>query len=146
MSARNVAFFPHAFVNTSLVCAMGVIARACVTSFGWPSRGSEPASNAAAVVDRVSEKAECALRRYRFVFLYISLFFAFLFCPTAPLRFRRSVIVQLSLHQQRGLFPTTDSYRAQRKREHLSSIENYWQFLLLRICICFKCVLFFIPS
>lgn len=79
MSARNVAFFPHAFVNTSLVCAVGVIARACVTSFGWPSRGSEPASNAAAVVDRVSEKAECALRRYRFVFLYISLFLHFCF-------------------------------------------------------------------
>lgn len=24
MSARNVAFFPHAFVNTSLVCAVGL--------------------------------------------------------------------------------------------------------------------------
>lgn len=125
-------------MNTSLVCAVGL-----------RNEFRLAFTRERACLERSSSRRSCLGKgRMRTATLSVcfSIYFpvfAFLFCPTAPLRFRRSVIVQLSLHQQRGLFPTTDSYRAQRKREHLSSIDHYWQFLLLRICICFKCVLFF---
>lgn len=62
---------------------------------------------------------------------FSSLFAFLLFCPTTPLQFsEKRHRPTFTLHQQRGLFPTTDSYRVQRRREKFAGfyLSNFWHF------------------
>lgn len=129
---------------------------AYVMSFRWP------ASNSAAVVNRAPKKGHRvhALRSCLFFFFFFfavspspflsprfffSLFAFLLFCPTTPLQFsEKRHRPTFTLHQQRGLFPTTDSYRVQRREKFAGfHLSNFWHFFLFffRICIWFACVL-----
>lgn len=142
MSARNVAFFPHAFVNTSLVCAVGL-----------RNEFRLAFTRERACLERSSSRRSCLGKgRMRTATLsvcfsiYIPVFCIFVLS-------NRASAVSEKRHRPTFTSPATwlvSNHRlipsSTKEREHLSSIENYWQFLLLRICICFKCVLFFIPS
>lgn len=150
--ALVTVFLRHAFVNTSLVCTVGVVITkgARVTSFGWwLSRGLPRTQQQSSVVCRKGHRVR-ALQSCFLSFFYLSLsprIFAFCFvqprlCSYSEKRHRPT----FTLHQQRGLFPTTDSYRAQRRREE-KFVDHFWLFfsLLLRIIIWLACVLL-IPS
>lgn len=150
--ALVTVFLRHAFVNTSLVCTVGVVITrgARVTSFGWwLSRGLPRTHHQSSVVCRKGHRVralQCCFLSF-FLSLSLSSHLCILFCPTTPLQLsEKRHRPTFTLHQRRGLFPTTDSYRAQRREEKF--VDHFWAFffsLLLRIFIWLACVLL-IPS